>query len=244
MRILRPSRQIPADLNHVIQLPAPQRMAEFIRIPITRITQYQTILQSPPSDFVNQVQSQFRLCLECDLFRNPRFLSPDGIINPGLRKIQRPIQRCTRFLRSQIQRHRYLAVSCLSQGTTVLSRHSHRVLTLLGKRYFVDKPVSFWNKFSLHLSGQRRSYLPRRPWALIYKLLQSLNISISKAICHWLDGLAIPIHQETSNVFLGMLSPLFATHGQNYISQEGLQLQPESFYLSRVHTRECILKYY
>ena len=34
--------------------------------------------------------------------------------------------------------------------------------------------------------------------------------------------------------------PLFATHGQNYISQEGLQLQPESFYLSGFHTPKDI----
>jgi hypothetical protein len=118
------------------------------------------------------------------------------------------------------------------------------VLALLGKRHLVNEPVSFGNKFSLHLSGQRRSYLPTRPWALIYELLQGLYISIGKTICHWFDGFTLSIHQETSNVFLGMLSPLFATHGQNDISQEGLQLQPESFYLSGFHTREDIPKYY
>jgi hypothetical protein len=110
------------------------------------------------------------------------------------------------------------------------------MLPLFWKRHFVDEPIRVRNKFLLHLSGQRSTHLPRRPRTLIYKLLQSLNISIRKTICHWLDGLTLPVHQETSNVFLGMLSPFCATHGQSYISQEGLQLQPKSFYLSGFHT--------
>jgi hypothetical protein len=118
------------------------------------------------------------------------------------------------------------------------------MIPLLGKRYLVNKPISVRNKFLLHLSGQRGTHLPRRPGTLIYKLLQSLNISIRKTICQWFDGLTLSVHQETSNVFLGMLPPFCATHGQNYVSQEGLQLQPESFYLSGFHTPEDIPKGY
>jgi hypothetical protein len=118
------------------------------------------------------------------------------------------------------------------------------VLALLGKRHLVNEPVSFGNKFSLHLSGQRCLHLLGRPGALIHKLLQSLSVSIRKTISDWLDGFPLPIHQETSYVFLGMLPPLCATHGQNYVNQEGLQLQPKSFYLSGFHTQEDIPKYY
>jgi hypothetical protein len=118
------------------------------------------------------------------------------------------------------------------------------MLSLLGKGYLVNNPIGFGNKFSLYLSGQRRSDLPGRPRALAHKLLQSLNLSIRKTISHRLDGFALPVHQEASYVFFGMVSPLFATHRQNYISQEGLQLQPESFYLSGFHIREYIPKGY
>jgi hypothetical protein len=114
------------------------------------------------------------------------------------------------------------------------------MLPLLGKRHLVNEPICVRNKLLLYLSGQTGTHLPRRPGTLIYKLLQSLNISIRKTICHWLDGLTLSVHQETSNVFLGMVSPLCATHGQNYVSQEGLQLQPESFYLSGLHPPEDI----
>jgi hypothetical protein len=71
---------------------------------------------------------------------------------------------------------------------------------------------------------------------LVHKLLQGLNVPIRQTAGQGFDGFTLPIHQEATNVLLGMLSPLFATHGQNYVSQEGLQLQPESFYLSAFHT--------
>lgn len=58
MRVFCPSHQIPAHLNNVIQCPASQPVTEFVPIPISLISQYQTILQSPPSDFINQAQSQ------------------------------------------------------------------------------------------------------------------------------------------------------------------------------------------
>jgi len=41
-------------------------------------------------------------------------------------------------------------------------------------------------------------------------------------------------------VLLGVLSALLATHRQYYISQKGLQLQPESLYLSGFHTLKDI----
>ena len=53
----------------------------------------------------------------------------------------------------------------------------------------------------------------------------------------------LPIHQETPNVFLGMMPPVLATHRQNDIIQEGLQLQPKSLYLSGFHTQEDISEY-
>jgi hypothetical protein len=71
-----------------------------------------------------------------------------------------------------------------------------------------------------------------------------LNVSIRKAIGYGFDGFTFSIHQEAAYVFLGMVSPLLATHGQNYIRQEGLQLQPESFYLSGSHTLENIPKHH
>jgi hypothetical protein len=118
------------------------------------------------------------------------------------------------------------------------------MVALLGKRHLVNEPVSFGNKFSLYLSGQRRLYLLRRPGALVYKLLQSLNVSTRKTFSYGLDGFTFSIHQEASYVFLGMLFPFCATHGKNYVSQEGLQLQPKSFYLSGFHTPEDIPKNY
>ena len=244
MGIFRPSRQFPTYLNDVIQRPISQSLTEFIRISISRIRQYKTILQSPLSHFINHIQRQLRLCLKDNLLGNACLPPPNRVLNPFLRKIQGPVQGGTGLLRPQIQRHRHLTVGRLPQSATVLTGYAHRVITLLWKGYLINEPVSFRNKFSLHFSGQRRSNLLRRPRTLIRKLLQSLNVSIRKTSCHWLDGFAFSIHQETSNVFLGMLSPLFASHGQNDISQEGLQLQPESFYLSGFHTPEDISKYY
>src|SRR4030042_490027 len=216
MRIFRPGRQIPTDFNHVIQRPSSQRLPEYICITISRIGQYQTILHSPSSDFLDQIQSQLSLRLKGDFLWDPSLLPSYRIIDPLFRKIQAPIQGCTRFLCSQIQRYRHLTVRSLSQCTAVLSHHSYLGLALLGKRDLVNEPVSFGNKFSLHLSGQRRLHLRSRPGALIHKLLQRLNVSIRKTIGHWLDGFPLPIHEETSYVFLGMLSPLFATPGQDY----------------------------
>jgi hypothetical protein len=118
------------------------------------------------------------------------------------------------------------------------------MLSLLGERYFINEPIRVRNKLLLYLSPQRGTDFPRRPWTLIDKLLQSLNISTWETIRHGFNGLTLSVHQETSNVFLGMLSPFCATHGQNYVSQEGLQLQPESFYLSGFHTPEDTPKGY
>src|SRR4030043_720075 len=64
MRIFRPGRQILTELNHVIQLPGSQLLTDIIRIAISRIGQYQTILQSPASDFIDQIQSQLSLRLK------------------------------------------------------------------------------------------------------------------------------------------------------------------------------------
>ena len=244
MGIFRPSRQFPADLNDVIQRPISQSLTEFIRISISRIRQHKTIMQSPLSDVIDHIQRQLRLCLKDNLLGNTGLLPPNRIPNPSLRKIQGPVQGGTGFLRPQIYRHCHLTVGRLSQSTAVLTGDAHRMITLLWKGYLINEPVSFRNKFSFHFSGQRRSNLLRRPRTLIRKLLQSLNVSIRKTSCHWLDGFAFSIHQETSNVFLGMLSPLFASHGQNDISQEGLQFQPESLYLSGFHTPEDTTKCY
>jgi hypothetical protein len=49
-------------------------------------------------------------------------------------------------------------------------------VSLLAKGYLVSKPIGFGNKFSVDLSGQRRSDLLSRPGALVHKLLQSQNI--------------------------------------------------------------------
>src|SRR4030043_1757550 len=196
MRIFHPGRQIPAGLNRVIQRPSSQLFPEFIHIAIKRIGQYQTILQPPPFDFINQIQSQLSLRLKGDLLWDPSPHPSDGIIDPLLRKIQGPIQGGTRFFCSKIQRDCYLAVRRLSQCATVLSRHSYRVFTLLRKRNLVNEPVSFGNKLSLHLPGQRRLHFLSRPGALVHKLLQRLNVSIWKTIGHWLDGFTLPHPQE------------------------------------------------
>ena len=244
MRIFRPSRQTCTDLNHVMQLPNSQPLTEFVHIPVSQIGQDQAVLQSPRSDFIYQIQSQLRLRLKSGFLWNSSFLPSDGVLDPLRWKIQSPIQGCTRLLGSQIQRHRHLTIRRLPQGTTILSCHSYRMLSLLRKRYLVNKPIGFGNKFPFHFPGQRRSDLLRRPGALVHKLLQCLNVSIRKTISHRLDGFTVSVHQKASYVLRGMLSPLFATHRQNYISQEGLQLQPESFYLSGFHTREYIPKDY
>src|SRR4030043_377259 len=152
MRIFRPGRQIPTDLNHVIQRPSSQRLPEFICITISRIGQYQTILQSPASDFIDQIQSQLSLRLKGDFLWDSSLLPSYRIIDPLFRKIQGPIQGCTRFLCSQIQRYRHLTVRCLSQCTAVLSHHSYRVLALLGKRHLVNEHVACGNNFPLPLS--------------------------------------------------------------------------------------------
>ena len=210
---------------------------------VSRIGQDKATLQAPLFCFVNQIQRQYDFGLESNLLRNPSVLPADGILYPSFRKIQCPIQRSARFLCPQIQRHRHLTVGCLPQSTTVLPRHSHRVFPLLGKRHFINQPISLRNEFPFHLSGQRSANLAGRPGALVHKLLQGLHISIRKTIRHGLNGLAFPIHQETPNVFLGMMPPVLATHRQNDIRQEGLQLQPKSFYLSGFHTQECTSEY-
>ena len=240
MRIFCPSHQILAHLHYIIRPPASQPLTEFKHISIKRIRQNRANLQTPPFHFIDQIQSQLGLRFEGDFLGDPSLLPTNWIIDPFLWKIQRPIQRSTRFFCPQIQRHRYLTVGCLSQSTTVLSRHSHRMVSLLRKRHLINDPVSFGNKFFLHFSGQRRSHLLSRPGTLIHKLLQGLHIPIWKTIGHRLNGFTVSIHQEAANVFLGMLSPLFAPHGQNNISQEGLQLQPKSFDLSGFHTPKDI----
>jgi hypothetical protein len=118
------------------------------------------------------------------------------------------------------------------------------MLSLLGKRYLINEPICVRNKLLFDLSPQRGPYFPRRPRTLIDKLLQSLNISTGETIRHGFNGLTLSVHQETSNVFLGMLSPFRTSHGQNYVSQEGLQLQSESFYLSGFHTQKDTSKGY
>jgi hypothetical protein len=196
MRIFRPSHQIPTRLNHVTQLPASQPLTELIQNPIKRVRQYLTISQFPLSDFIDQIQKQLWFRLKGDFFWDPSFLSSDGIIDPLLWKIQRPIQRRTRFLAPQIQRYRHLTVGCLSQSATVLPRHPHRALPLLGKRHPLNEAVSLWNKFSLPLSSERRPQFLERPRTLIDKLLQNMNVLITKTICHELDRFTFAVREE------------------------------------------------
>jgi hypothetical protein len=73
---------------------------------------------------------------------------------------------------------------------------------------------------------------------LVHELLQGLNVPSRDTIRHGFNGFTFPIHKETSNVFLGMLSPLFTTHGHDNVSQKGFQLRPESLYLSGFHAQE------
>ena len=185
-------RQIPTNFNHIIQIPSRQFLQEFIRAAKRRTGQYQTILQSPPSDFIDQVQSQPSLRSRGDFLWDPSLLPSDRIVNLLLGKIQSPIQGCIRFVCAKPEGHHHLAVRCLSQRATVLFCNSYRVLAVLGKRRVVNKSVNLRTKVSLHLSGQRRLHLLNRPGTLVHKLLQRLNVSICKTIDHWLDGFTSP----------------------------------------------------
>src|SRR4029077_7841279 len=105
----------------------------------------------------------------------------------------------------------------------ILSFHSHRVLPLLGEARIVDHPNRVRLQFRCHALTQtfpQRHPLPR---ALSNELLKSLYVSLVRAIGKWLDGLAFPIQQKSTNVNRTPVPSFAPAHGLQQILQELFQ---------------------
>src|SRR5207249_6627076 len=122
-----------------------------------------------------------------------------------------------------VQADRNLAIPNLAERSRVLSFHSHRVLPLFGEARIVDNPNRVRLQFRSHALTQtfpQRNPIPR---ALSNELLKSLHVSLVRAIGKWLDGLAFPIQQKSTNVNRTPVPSFGPAHGLQQILQELFQ---------------------
>jgi hypothetical protein len=137
-----------------------------------------------------------------------------------------------------VQADRNLAIPNLAERSRVLSFHSHRVLPLFGEARIVDNPNRVRLQFRSHALTQTFPQRHPIPRALSNELLKSLHVSLVRAIGKWLDGLAFPIQQKSTNVNRTPVPSLAPAHGLQQIHQELFQAFSAFLGLGIRHARD------
>ena len=172
---------------------------------------------------IDHIRAELPFRFENDFFRNARFFTTLTVLRPAFRQIQAPAEYRAALFSNMVQADRNLAIPHLAERSRILSFHSHRVLALLGEARIVDHPNRVRLQFRRHALTQtfpQRHPLPR---ALSNELLKSLYVSLVRAIGKWLDGLAFPIQQKSTNVNRTPVPSFAPAHGLQQILQELFQ---------------------
>ena len=131
-----------------------------------------------------------------------------------------------------------LAIPNLAERSRILPLHSDRVLPLFGEARIIDNPNRVRLQFRRHPLAKpfpERHPIPR---TLPNKLLQSLYVSLVRAIGQRLDRLAFPIQQKSANVNRTPMPSLTPTHWLQQILQELFQAFSAFLDLGIRHARD------
>jgi hypothetical protein len=86
------------------------------------------------------VEGNFWLGLKPNRIRHSRLLPPLAVFDPTLRQVKAVGHRHTRLFRAHRKADRYPAVILFANLAAILSGHSYRLTTLLGKSGVIDHP--------------------------------------------------------------------------------------------------------
>src|SRR5260221_1014796 len=126
--------------DDILQQEFLQAVAKAIVVAVGGVSQHWSpwhlFFDQPPDLF----QRYLRFALKADFLRHARHLSSLWVLRPDLRQIQPVGYRQTGLLGGQRYAYGYPAVLLLAQLPAILSRHTHRMRTLLRQSRSVDDP--------------------------------------------------------------------------------------------------------
>src|SRR5215469_4219026 len=98
----------------------------------------------PRSRAPDLVEGDFRLRLELNRIRYSRLLPPLAVFDPRLWQVQAVRHRHTRFFRGHRKADRHPTIILFAYLAAILSGHSYRFTTFLGKSRVIYHPRHDW----------------------------------------------------------------------------------------------------
>jgi hypothetical protein len=172
-----------------------------------------------------------------------RLAAPLGIVIPGLRQKQPPVQRAGGLIGHRMDRHADLAVGDLAQRPAVLRGDPHRVAAELGKAGVIDHP-GIGGQGGGHALGEPAAHRHGVPGGLVDELLQrllqrvrvGLGVTAGQAGGHRFDGLALAVQKQPAQVALAPAALILAGDGLEDVLGEGGQTGADAAKLCGCHS--------
>jgi site-specific DNA recombinase len=161
------------DLHDVGQLALLQAQPELAHLPVGGVGQEHRWGKVPGGQLVQQLQRQLPLGPVPLAVGHVGLAAPLGIVVPGLRQKQLPVQRAGGLIGHRMDGHADLAVGDLAQRPAVLRRDPHRVAAELREGGVIDHP-GIGGQGGGRALGEPAAHGGRVPGGLVDELLQRL----------------------------------------------------------------------
>jgi hypothetical protein len=123
------------------------------------------------------LKRNFWFRLKLHRVRHSGLLPPLAILDPRLRQVQPVRHRHTRLFRGHRKADRYLAVILFANLAAILSGHSYRLMTLLGKACVIYHPRHDWITVQHGWDHKIQTAIQNRfvaPWGVRNQMVQRL----------------------------------------------------------------------
>lgn len=237
LRAARPGAGGALHLDAVGVALAVEGLAEVPAVAALGIRQHRARLEAPRPPARQARQGEVRLGPVLEGRGNPDFGAALRVGGPLLREVERPGEGHRRGVGPEVDGHRDLAVRRLPEGPAILPGHPDRVGPLLREAGAIDEVDGLREQRIDHRMRERLLDRLPGPRTLVHELPERLHVGPREPRRHRLNGLALPIEEQASDVHLGPVPPCGAAQTDSELLEEAAEATLGGLERSRVHAR-------